>query len=291
MKTRLFILLWIATGMVSCTSVQTDPSPANEVAIPAWAEFQDSVASENPELLGNYAGYFRTRKLGKRKKPEYDRFINISIDWIGGRKVSGHCVFEGILRPFSGSITQDADSFKVDAAEPPSSFGHGELNFVVDPKEKALLGTWSADDQNLPVYGISFELSAISFVYDANRELPQALSYAILYNRFEDPADAQVEKATEDATRFNASKVKLKAEDIENMYLGDLEIMRSAILARHGHAFKDRDMRQLFDSRVSWYVPLYVDVNQQLTPLEKENIALIKRYENHASPNYSDFSR
>jgi hypothetical protein len=50
-------------------------------------------------------------------------------------------------------------------------------------------------------------------------------------------------------------------------------------------------MRYLFDNLVEWYVPSNVDVRNELTALEKDNIALIKRYEDHAEKYYDEFSR
>ena len=74
------------------------------------------------------------------------------------------------------------------------------------------------------------------------------------------------------------------------MYRRDLEVMRNAIYARHGYSFQNRQMRVIFDD-IDWYIPVSVDVTAELTELEKANIELLKRYENHAATYYDRFGR
>ena len=78
---------------------------------------------------------------------------------------------------------------------------------------------------------------------------------------------------------------------MSNMHKGDLEVIRNAIYARHGYFFKNRKMRYLFDYAVDWYIPLYTDVRGMLTEVERKNVDLLKRYENHASKYYDSFGR
>jgi len=95
---------------------------------------------------------------------------------------------------------------------------------------------------------------------------------------------------TKDVMAFNASNTLLKKENVENMYKGDLQVMRNSIYARHGYSFKTRKMRYVFD-QIDWYTPVSTDVRDDLTDLEKKNIALIKRYEGHAEAYYDSFGR
>jgi hypothetical protein len=96
---------------------------------------------------------------------------------------------------------------------------------------------------------------------------------------------------TADVLMVNASTDELEEKDIENMYQGDLEVIRNTIYARHGYSFRNRRMRYLFDNFVKWYMPVSVDVRHKLTAIEKQNIELIKRYEKHADKYYDEFSR
>lgn len=72
---------------------------------------------------------------------------------------------------------------------------------------------------------------------------------------------------------------------------GNLEIIRNAIYARHGYSFKTRRVRFIFDQFVPWYMPVSTDVRNELTELEKKNINLIKRYEEHAEKYYDEYGR
>lgn len=75
-----------------------------------------------------------------------------------------------------------------------------------------------------------------------------------------------------------ATERKLYETDLNNLSRRDLKIMRNEIFARYGYIFRTPDMAQYFKEQ-SWYVPRYSNVNDMLTPLEKENIQLIKSYE------------
>ena len=114
--------------------------------------------------------------------------------------------------------------------------------------------------------------------------------FSFLYDNKNEFDDYEGEMLTEDVMTFNASNTALKKEDLENMYKGDLEVMRNAIYARHGYSFKNRKMRYVFD-QIDWYIPVHTDVRSDLTDLEKKNIDLLKRYEGHAEAYYDSFGR
>ena len=66
--------------------------------------------------------------------------------------------------------------------------------------------------------------------------------------------------------------------------------MRNEIYARHGYSFKDKAMRQVFDT-VSWYMPMGIDIRDDLTDIEVQNIDLIYLYESYQEENYDDYGR
>jgi hypothetical protein len=70
----------------------------------------------------------------------------------------------------------------------------------------------------------------------------------------------------------------LRENDVYGLTSWDLKVMRNEIFARHGYIFTTEEMTAYF-SQMSWYNPRYYDVSSVLTPLEKKNIAFIKRYE------------
>lgn len=70
----------------------------------------------------------------------------------------------------------------------------------------------------------------------------------------------------------------LTPNDLASLDKRSLKIMRNEIFARHGYIFKTADMKSYF-ARQNWYRPLYSDVTNQLTSIEKTNVELIKNYE------------
>ncbi|MDZ4713593.1 MAG: YARHG domain-containing protein [bacterium] len=86
------------------------------------------------------------------------------------------------------------------------------------------------------------------------------------------------------------TSVRLSKTDLENRDPWELRIMRNEIYARHGYIFKLPELKEHFMMQ-SWYVPMKEDVTSLLTPLEKENIELIKRYEEYIGSQYSKYSR
>jgi len=75
-----------------------------------------------------------------------------------------------------------------------------------------------------------------------------------------------------------ASEKYLTYSDVNDLSQWDLKIMRNEIFARHGYIFQTDEMRDYFSNK-SWYNPRYYDVNNMLSNIEKENVALIKKYE------------
>ena len=154
--------------------------------------------------------------------------------------------------------------------------------------ENKITGKWTAF-KKLPVSVREYELEERSFSYESALELGDYY-WADLYGTYDEETDLQ-EIVTSEAAKYNASAQELSSNMIENMYKGDLEVMRNAIYARHGYSFKNRRMRYFFDTHVNWYMPYSTDIRGQLTPLEVKNIALIKRYEQHAEAYYDSFGR
>ncbi|RZS99517.1 YARHG domain-containing protein [Aquimarina brevivitae] len=250
-------------------------------------------------LKGIYVGQFHAKTYDPKKKPSYSNKINITIDSITNDSVYGHSVVAGNSRPFSGELIFKDDEYSASVSEPGDDKYDGHFNFSFIPAKEKIEGFWVAYDQNLAVTVRSFELKKTVYTYNPDR-------YLIDKKHFEDSDDfmdyfAELystefneegeEYATMEAVKINASNTELTKEDVENLYKGDLEIIRNAIYARHGYSFKNRKMRYFFDSYVDWYIPMYTDIRDKLTALEVNNIALIKRYEQHAERYYDYFGR
>lgn len=188
-----------------------------------------------------------------------ERKITICLDRVIGNSVTGYSIVAGNERAFSGSWSEIQGDFSVIAKEPGDDKADGVFRFTYLTKSKSLLGEWEANDKKIGTR--KFELPARKFKYD-----PKAGKYP------------------------ETSIKPLKEANVENMKPAELRIMRNEIYARHGYSFKMADMREHFD-KLDWYMPMAVDITTKLTKVEKENAALIKRYEKYTEEHYDDFGR
>ncbi len=188
-----------------------------------------------------------------------ERKITICLDRIIGNTVTGYSIVAGNERAFSGSWSKLDNDYSVIAKEPGDDKADGVFRFTYVKSTHTLLGEWEANDKTIGTR--KFSLPARKFKYDR-----QAGKYP------------------------EASTKTLKEADVENMKPANLRIMRNEIYARHGYSFKMAEMRDYFD-KLDWYMPMAVDITTQLTKVEKENAALIKRYENYTREHYDDFGR
>ncbi len=76
-----------------------------------------------------------------------------------------------------------------------------------------------------------------------------------------------------------ASRRELTQNELINMKLADLRIMRNEIYARYGLIFKSRGDLDTFFRAKRWYQPQHTDVSSFLTGLEKLNIDMIQMVE------------
>ena len=249
------------------------------LATPCWSE---------PALSGSYVGAFVAAKQDFRKNPMEMNKINLTIDSVEGSKVRGHSVVAGNNRPFSGTLTKKSDKYVIEAKEPGDDPYDGTFLFAVYPETGRVNGTWTSFDKSLAVTKRKYELERRTFKYDPNQSV-EGMRMREIYDSY-NPEMNKSESLTEDAWKYNASNTELTTAIVENMYKRDLEVIRNTIYARHGYSFQNRQMRYIFD-HISWYMPVSTDVTGQLTDLEKKNIELLKRYENHATNYYDRFGR
>ena len=76
-----------------------------------------------------------------------------------------------------------------------------------------------------------------------------------------------------------ASERKLEINDLKGLHRNDLAIVRNEILARHGYDFHDNQEMLDYFLQQPWYMPLFLNVDKVLTPLEKSNIKFVKEFE------------
>ena len=71
------------------------------------------------------------------------------------------------------------------------------------------------------------------------------------------------------------STVELSYEDLKSYSKDEKRILRNAIFAKHGYIFKSEDLKNYF-GQFAWYAPKYSDINDQLNPIEKRNVGVLK---------------
>ena len=189
-----------------------------------------------------------------------DKKITVCLDRIVGKTITGYSIVAGNERAFTGSWSRMSEGdVAVFAKEPGDDRTDGTFRFTFIQKTKSLLGEWEANEKSIGLR--KFNLPARKFVYN-----PKAGQYP------------------ETSTR------RLTEKDVENRRNEELRIMRNEIYARHGYSFKLADMREHFD-KLDWYMPVAVDIANQLTKVEKDNAELIKRYEKYSEEHYDAFGR
>lgn len=252
-------------------------------------------------LKGIYVGSFKAELYNPEKKPSYTNRINMTIDSIVKHKIYGHSVVAGNSRPFLGELVKAGNNYKATLNEPGDNKYDGKFELEFLPNYGRIKGLWIAYNPNLAVSRRLYDLKKTSFNYNPDlyiidpKNTEEAEEYADvfaeLYSSNYEKEGSENEYVTMDAVSINASNTELHKEDVENLYKGDLEIIRNTIYARHGYSFKNRRIRYFFDQHVDWYIPMYTDVRDSLTKLELKNIELIKRYEAHADKYYDYFGR
>jgi hypothetical protein len=260
------------------------------------AKVDSAVAPTAPsgDVRGYYVGEFKAVEYKEKKNYVFMNRINISVDSSNETTLFGHSVVAGNSRPFQGPYKMESGKYVAEVKEPGEDKYDGSFSFTADPATGALTGTWKSYSDKLLVTKRSYTLSKKEFRYDPSNEIGSKVAGITesdwkSINELVDESTAEI--ITDNAVSINASVVKLKKEDVENMFKGDLEVMRNAIYARHGYSFKNRKIRYIFDNLVDWYIPVSTDVRKDLTKLEKENEELIKRYEEHADKYYDSWGR
>ncbi|MDB5253059.1 MAG: hypothetical protein JWP27_2228, partial [Flaviaesturariibacter sp.] len=218
----------------------------------------------------------------------YSNKITIRIDSVIDNTVFGRSIVAGNERPFQGSAARQAGTWRITASEPGTDQYDGIFHFVINAK--TVKGTWSAYNKKLSAPEKTYELTRTEFRYNPNAPLSQDLLGEPFEGSFNDTTE-QGEVLTEKALKLNPSTRLLKPGEVENLYKGDLEVLRNLIYARHGYSFRNPRMRRVFDNHIDWYMPVSTDVTRQLTATELKNIELLKRYEAHASKYYDSFGR
>ncbi len=271
--------------------------------IPVPVVTANKVIKDEKDLTGYWVGAFRAGSA-----VDTDRFdgdsewsdankINISIDAINGNQVNGHSIDAGNFRPFTGTVDHTGNAYNFVVKEPGDDKYDGVFTFSIGTGESVLKGTWTAN-QKMKTPVRFYNLTKALFNYNPHVQV-EAYRYAdttkqkkVSYKEEDGTKYTDVEYAmsTGEFVKYNASTTLLTSWQVSNLKAADLLILRNSIYARHGYSFKKPMIRAFFDPQ-GWYVPVSTDVTAELTPIEKQNINLLMRYEKNARQYYDTFGR
>jgi hypothetical protein len=76
----------------------------------------------------------------------------------------------------------------------------------------------------------------------------------------------------------------------EHLSIEDLDLMRNEIFADYGYKFQTEKWQKYFGEK-SWYKPLYDDVNDMLTEIDKANVKTILRVKKMMEGQEDEFTK
>ncbi|WP_312075058.1 YARHG domain-containing protein [Chryseobacterium sp.] len=258
------------------------------------------------ELYGIYTGEF----FGEGKiydietKSTYEgtdyRKLSLKINRITKDSVYGQSIVNGNQRPFRGIFNENSTSFILDEPGNDKTDGRFEVKIYKD----SMSGSWAAYKKtgiNVPVKQL--KLAKKEFVYNPNFMLNEdsdlidwenPKDFKEKYTDEEGHTETYMASknriASEAVFKINASKQKLTEKDLKNLRKLDMEIIKNAVFARHGYAFKKPTYRYFFE-QTNWYIPVSNNVDNQLSAMEKDNVALLNRFIKYAEDKYDSFGR
>lgn len=263
-----------------------------------------------PEIYKEYYGIYMGDFAGKEMiTPEMDeeyegdvfKKISLKINRITKDSVYGQSIVDGNQRPFRGVFNEAAKSFVLD--EPGNNKTDGR--FEVKLNHDSLTGSWNAFNKSaVKASSKRVRLVKKEFTYNPNFMLSpdnDLIDWENPQNFVEKYTDEETGKtesytasknriASDAVFRINASKQKLAEKDLKNLRKLDLEIIKNSIFARHGYSFKKATYRNFFE-QTDWYIPVSDNVDNDLSPMEKENVTLLNRFIKYAEDKYDTFGR
>lgn len=306
MKILNYTLISLLTlSLISCKKDGKETASSKDSLITK----KDSVVvpEVHQELYGIYTGEFSGKaKVYDNEVDEYYdgtdvKRISLKINRITKDSVYGQSIVNGNQRPFRGIFNETSSSFVLD--EPGNDKTDGR--FEVKLNSDSLTGKWVAFNKaSVKAPSKTLKLTKKEFVYNPNFMLDENSDLIDWENpkkfseKYTDEETGKTENYTSSKNRIasdavfkiNASTKKLTEKDIKNLRKLDLEIIKNSVFARHGYSFKKQTYRNFFE-QTDWYIPVSNNVDKDLSPMEKENVALLNRFVKYAEDKYDSFGR
>lgn len=301
---KLFLTASLMISLAGCKKETQNPNEKKD----SLTAKQDSVAV--PEIhkeyygiyMGNFAGKeMITPEIGEDYEGEVFKRIALKINRITKDSVYGQSIVNGNQRPFRGVFNEAAKSFILDEPGKDKTDGRFEVKLSND----SLTGTWNAFNKTaVKAPSKIVKLVKKEFVYNPNfmlspdNDLIDWENPKSFVEKYTDEETGKTETYTASKNRIasdavfniNASKQKLTEKDLKNLRKLDMEIIKNSVFARHGYSFKKATYRNFFE-QTDWYIPVSDNVDNDLSPLEKENVALLNRFIKYAEDKYDSFGR
>lgn len=267
------------------------------------------VVNNKEDLLGYWVGDFKADISEEKKDSIYqennynllNRKITFSIDEIKGDSIFGHSITAGNISLFKGVISQNESKFVIKADEFKKSKYDGLFEMNIIKNDSLLIGNWAAyNPKELKVATRKYNLQKKMFKYNPSNKVDEIFINDDKFktSKYKDTIDGEAFESefeeyftnTEKLYEKNASVELLEKDFVSNLSKADIFILRNSIFARHGFAFRDKQLRMYFEE-FDWYMPVFGDVKDELTEIEKQNIVLLLRYEQNAEEYYDTFGR
>jgi hypothetical protein len=269
---------------------------------------KDSVVT--PEIYKEYYGIYMgdfagkemiTPEIGEEYEGDVYKKISLKINRITKDSVYGQSIVNGNQRPFRGVFNEATKSFILD--EPGNDKTDGR--FEVKLNNDSLTGNWNAFNKSavkaptktLKLIKKEFAYNP-NFMLDENTDLIDWENPKEFTEKYTDEETGKTETyqasknriASDAVFKINASKQKLTEKDLKNLRKLDMEIIKNSVFARHGYSFKKATYRNFFE-QTDWYIPVSNNVDKDLSPMEKDNVALLNRFIKYAEDKYDSFGR
>lgn len=291
----------LTVSLISCKkeAKNADPKTAKKDSV--------IIPEIHKEYYGIYTGEFAGMEMipamddGTQYEENVFKRISLKINKITKDSVYGQTILNGNQRPFRGIFNESTKSFVLDEPGDDKTDGRFEVKLNND----TLSGKWTAFNKTaVKAPSKTLKLTKKEFVYNPNFMLNEDSDLVDWTNpksfveKYKDEETGKTESyttsknrvASEAIFKINASKQKLTEKDIKNLRKLDMEIIKNSVFARHGYSFKKETYRNFFE-HTDWYIPVSNNVDNDLSPMEKENVALLNRFIKYAEDKYDSFGR